>query len=142
MLKAERYREWWSAVRAASGAPWWAIAWGMIRALASGRVPTRVWRRRIQTCGKCPIYRPASRTCGPRSGHLVGVVGDVGCGCYVPFMARTKAPYKGVGGAGCWGRASLGIGWGSLPAAAEPTKAVVEPAMQIDDSPAGRRRRR
>jgi len=108
-MNLSRYLDWWFLVRAAAAdTPLWRLAWGMLRALASGRVSRFQWRQRIRTCGKCPIYRPATRTCGPRSGHLLGVAGEVGCGCYVPFMARTKAPYRG----GCWGRASLGIGWG------------------------------
>jgi hypothetical protein len=35
-----------------------------------------------------------------------------GCGCYVPFLALTRAPYTGAGGTGCWGRAQRGNGFG------------------------------
>lgn len=115
-MKLTRYRDWWRVVGAAmKDEPWWRVALGMARALATGGVSRAEWRRRLKVCGKCPIYRPVGRTCGPRDGAVVGIDGVAGCGCYVPFAARTDAPYQGEGGRGCWGRAVLGIrfGWGS-----------------------------
>lgn len=81
-----------------------------IRALRSGRVDPVVWRRRMEVCRRCKIFdRELMRCRGPR---VNGV--ELGCGCYVPVLALTKAPYSGPGGIGCWGRAALGerFGWG------------------------------
>lgn len=79
----------------------------MLAALASGPVDRLTWRRRIQRgCMQCPIYNRERKVCRspfPAYSHL-------GCGCYVPFLAMTRRPYKG----GCWGRMMMGapFGWG------------------------------
>lgn len=113
-MKAARYMEWWRALRAAHGTrPWWRLAWGMVRAMLSGGVSRAEWRRRMRICSRCPIYRHGTRTCGPKAGWAWGYE-SVGCGCYVPFKARTALPYRGAERAGCWGRAAGVVdGWGS-----------------------------
>jgi hypothetical protein len=82
-------------------------AMAILGALASGGVQAATWRRRIRTCMTCPIYDRRTKACRspfPAYRHL-------GCGCYVPFLARTKEPYPN----GCWGRAVMGppFGWGA-----------------------------
>lgn len=87
----------------------------MLRAVLTGQVDRARWRARIRTCRKCPIYDGELRRCrGPYTG-VVGVK-PAGCGCYVPFLALTKEPYRGAHGTprnGCWGRATMGgsFGW-------------------------------
>ena len=81
----------------------------MLRALLTGPVPRSVWRQRIRTCQRCPIYDRVHKACrviSPRGARL-------GCGCYVPFKALSASPYEGDGGRGCWGRATMGEseGW-------------------------------
>jgi len=86
----------------------------LMRAVFSGRVSSEQWKRRMAVCRRCPIFdRTMMRCRGPR---VNGV--DLGCGCYVPFLAKTRAPYRGVGGKGCWGRSVVGqrFGWGALEA--------------------------
>lgn len=81
--------------------------WPMVRALCTGRVSFRVWRRRMRTCARCPIYDRELRRC--RGPVLNGV--ETGCGCYVVFLALTRRPYP----LGCWGRQVVGpgFGWGA-----------------------------
>lgn len=98
-----RLREWYEVLRLEGERgrlPWWK----MVRAVWSGPVPRAVWRRRMRTCLRCPLYNPAYRSCRPVSHpHL-------GCGCYVPFTALSAAPYD----AGCWGRGMAeDVGWPS-----------------------------
>lgn len=56
------------------------------------RVPKKIWKERIRTCSKCPIYHPLKKSCG----HNPEVSG-VGCGCYMPFKSASMA-------ATCWAR--------------------------------------
>ena len=110
-MKIERYWEWRGAVRNMKGKPWWVLLWRMVKAGRRGFVDKVLWRRRMRICGKCPVYRHGTRTCGLRKGAFMGVE-TVGCGCYVPFLASAAAPYEGKGGSGCWGRAEFGEGFG------------------------------
>jgi len=113
-MKFERYLEWWDAVRRThEGVSWWRLVIRMGRAVISGWVSVLEWRRRMKVCGKCPLYRHALRTCGIKRGSAFGIRGDAGCGCYVPMMARSAAPYRADGVKGCWGRVVLGpkFGW-------------------------------
>jgi len=59
-------------------------------------VSKRTWRRRYRTCVRCPVYRYRTKTCGNG--------GDIGCGCYTPFLAMTRIKE-------CWGKEHFGIGW-------------------------------
>ena len=81
----------------------------MARAVMTGRVSPRTWKRRMRTCRKCPIYDRELRRC--RGPVFRADQAAAGCGCYVVFNALAKAPYP----AGCWGRAALGpsFGWGA-----------------------------
>jgi hypothetical protein len=80
----------------------------MLRAICTGRVSPRVWRRRMRTCLKCPIYDRELRRC--RGPVFVAGTPAPGCGCYVVYTALTKRPYP----AGCWGRQWVAhdFGWG------------------------------
>jgi hypothetical protein len=97
------YRE-WQAVLAEEGRT--VSRWSMVRAVRSGGTSQRVWRRRMKICRRCPIYDRELRRC---RGPVIGGV-KPGCGCYVPFSAKTRRPYED----GCWGRTHLGypFGWG------------------------------
>jgi len=61
-----------------------------------GFVAKQEWKQRIQICNTCPIYNKQLRQCK---------WGELGCGCYVPFLAKTKGS--------CWGRDNIGgdFGW-------------------------------
>lgn len=84
---------------------WLEIGWDAIlgiyrgaRQLRKGHVVDKLeWRRRMKVCFKCPIYDARYRRCR---------LGDMGCGCYVPFMALVKKE--------CWMREKYGkaFGWG------------------------------
>lgn len=81
----------------------------MLKALWSGRVDTATYHARIRTCRGCPIYDREFRACrapNPTGGPRFG------CGCYVPFLAKMRAPYP----LGCWVRGiAPAMGWPSLP---------------------------
>src|ERR1043166_7551532 len=53
----------------------------------------RRWRARLRVCRRCPIYDRSLRRCRPYTGA------DVGCGCYVPFLALFSAH--------CWATENL-----------------------------------
>lgn len=98
-----RLREWRTVVwkeRASLSAP------RLLRAILSGPVPREVWRRRMRTCGKCPIHaRQLIRVNGVLT--WVGLHAcrydhggaKLGCGCLTTAVALTANPY----GKGCWG---------------------------------------
>jgi hypothetical protein len=99
-----RLKQWRSAVAAAGNK---ASIPKMLKSLIDGIVPRTVWRQRMRTCARCPIYDPRGKVCKspyPGEEHL-------GCGCFTPFSALTTEPYAG----GCWGRAAFGgdFGWGA-----------------------------
>lgn len=81
------------------------LALKMLRAILSGPVPRRVWRRRMRKgCFKCPIYNPVTKACRPIHPEFK----HLGCGCYTPFSALWARPYRN----GCWGRDHMeNIGW-------------------------------
>ena len=69
-----------------------------------GGVSRREWERRMRVCRGCPLYDGGMRRCRPWTGSKLG------CGCYVPYLALSRRPYRG----GCWGKTYLpgeGIGW-------------------------------
>ena len=112
-MKLKRLKEWHHAVAdARTRMSWLQITRAIISALSSGSVSQQVWAQRIKICNRCPIYRHVNRTCGPRSGRMLGLSGELGCGCYVPFMAKTAIPYVGTHASGCWGKSSGVVeGW-------------------------------
>ncbi len=60
----------------------------------------RVWRQKIRVCRKCLLFDRTLKRCRPFSGS------PLGCGCYVPYMAKVKKH--------CWGKENLSeedIGW-------------------------------
>lgn len=76
---------------------------GMLKAILSGGVTLRAWRRRMRVCLKCPVFDGELRRCRsywPR---------EAGCGCYTVWLAKTRRPYA----KGCWGRTFVGddFGW-------------------------------
>lgn len=99
-----RLREWLKAIRMAGygNVPWW----GLVLALWSGPVSRTVWRQRIRTCLRCPLYSKPGGVMLCQSTHpkMYGV----GCRCYIPFKALTAAPHE----AGCFGRMLMpDLGW-------------------------------
>ena len=79
--------------------------WKMLRAILTGPVEARTFRRRARVCLRCPLYHKPLRQCsGPTfKGNRTG------CGCYIPWLLRVRRPYPD----GCWGRQFVGgrFGW-------------------------------
>lgn len=74
------------------------------RAMLSGPVPPDVWRDRVRTCLRCPVYDRELKACFKEleDGRRTG------CGCYTPFKNFTANPY----GDGCWGHSiAVYVGW-------------------------------
>jgi hypothetical protein len=70
----------------------------MIWAAASVPVGRKEWRRRVRVCRQCPIFDRSIKRCRPSNKS------DLGCGCYVPFMAVFKKQ--------CWGDENTeNVGW-------------------------------
>jgi len=92
----KRLRQWVAALRMAGvrNVPWL----GLISAILSGPVPRSVWRARMRTCMKCPLYSKPEGVLICRSTHpdMLGL----GCSCYLPFTAMTAKAYEN----GCFGR--------------------------------------
>lgn len=101
---SRRLRQWVAALRLAGvrNVPWW----GLVQAVWSGPVPRKVWRERMRTCMRCPLYSRPGGIPLCRSSHpdMLGI----GCGCYLPFTAAAAEPYVG----GCYGRTlAPDLGW-------------------------------
>lgn len=80
----------------------------LLSATRTGGVTRKEWRRRMRICRACPLFDPSLRRCRPFDGSKLG------CGCFVPFMALTKTPYRSETRSGCWGRVFLNqhdVGW-------------------------------
>ena len=75
------------------------------------RVPDAIWRERLRTCSQCVIYDRSLHRCNAET-----PIGEVGCGCWCPAVAKMPAPYASEKGRGCWGRATMGegFGWGEF----------------------------
>lgn len=94
-----RFRQWLAAVALAGGKVSF-IA--MLRALMTGQVSKAQWRQRMRVCMKCPVYDPVRKLCrreigAPYEGRYGVVYTEpqvIGCGCYTPYLARTRAPYR------------------------------------------------
>lgn len=101
----QRYREWWEVLREEGASmPPLRRAWMLIlltwHALKLFRRTDTEWRRKIRHCHGCILYDKMLKRCRPYTGSLLG------CGCYVPYMAKVKKH--------CWGKENLpdeGIGW-------------------------------
>lgn len=111
-----RYSQWQAALALAGHEVSW---WKMIRALFSGRVDARTYARRLRACRACIIYDRETRTC--RAPNPFKPEQPLGCGCYVPYKAKARAPYSiarantiqpGAVVRGCWGRVHVGHGFG------------------------------
>jgi|TARA_Y100000310_G_C20682119_1_gene816599 hypothetical protein len=99
-MKLKRIRE-WREVLYRTGAYASFKAWiYLIKHVFVLGVSKRRWRRRYAACIRCPIYIEKYKMCGPGDEEE----SQLGCGCYVPFLAMTRIK-------GCWGRRNFGIGW-------------------------------
>lgn len=58
-----------------------------------------IWRSRMYTCYRCPVFDKSRKICRPYKGSVLG------CGCYAPYKALVKDR--------CWGRQNMGehFGW-------------------------------
>ena len=86
---------------------WIRLGWWILGKVwrSGGVVERKEWRRRLRVCRKCPVYDFGLKRCRPWSGSKLG------CGCFVPFLAKLKEPYRG----GCWADENLpgeDFGWG------------------------------
>jgi hypothetical protein len=99
----KRVREWLAVIRSeglsSSLRGILAVGWKVL----FGGVNRSRFRARIRRCSKCPIYDPVLKKCRPYPGS------ELGCGCYVPFKALIRIPYRGPAGEGCWGDAILTV---------------------------------
>jgi hypothetical protein len=66
--------------------------WPDVRLLFGPRVSRALWRRRMRTCLRCPLFEPGTYRCAA----LVGFR-EMGCGCSMPVKALFKKST-------CWGR--------------------------------------
>ena len=76
----------------------WKAFKGVLRGLFELRkhnVSKAEWIRRMKVCIKCPIYDTKYRSCR---------LGNMGCGCYVPFSNLVKKQ--------CWSRDKYGLAFG------------------------------
>lgn len=109
----QRLWEWREVLRWAHGAgikiPWL----GMVRAILTGPVPRAVWRLRIRTCWKCPLFRRELidkkkrlflRACSSVHPDFKGL----GCQCSTTMLALSAEPYPGGCIAKFWGSK---LGW-------------------------------
>ena len=97
---------WWDYEDARDGGRLGGLVVKMVLPVIAGRgvVGRGVWRARVRICWRCPVYSRRARQC-----RLVDGDRWLGCGCYVPFMALVRAPYR----RGCWWREWVGEdgGW-------------------------------
>lgn len=105
--RVRRLREWLNAGRLAGKR---VKIMALLRYWYGPSVDSRSWRARIRVCRRCPLFEAANRRC-----HREVSDGILGCGCWVPAVAKMPEPYQGPGGMGCWGRAAVGPGFGWGP---------------------------
>jgi len=89
------YREWLKVLWLERG--WKAfkgVLWGLFE-IRKHNVSKAEWIRRAKVCMKCPIYDARYRRCR---------LGNMGCGCYVPFSNLVKKQ--------CWAREQYGLAFG------------------------------
>jgi hypothetical protein len=81
-LKWKRLLTWGACLRDAGGAPgvrgYLSMAWLGIHSLRPQNA--RLWRQRLRTCQRCPVYDRELKRCGVAGSGL-------GCGCFVPYKA-------------------------------------------------------
>lgn len=92
-LKWARFKEWREVLeeegRTMTWRSWLHMAGEAVAALI-WPVNRSLYRHRIRTCMKCPLYDRGLRRCRPYTGS------EAGCGCFVPYRAQTPSP--------CWWR--------------------------------------
>lgn len=101
----QRYREWAEVLKEERQTMTFRQKISMVIDLVTKSVSVfgktdHMWRRKMRICRNCIIYDRTMRRCRPYTGS------DVGCGCYVPFMAKVKKH--------CWATENVpkeGIGW-------------------------------
>lgn len=113
---SKRLREWIGVLRWAHGRQV-SIPWSkMLVAILSGPVPRSVWRSRIRTCWKCPLFRRELvdpkrrlfiRACSSTHPDFVGL----GCQCNTTMLALWAEPYPRGCIARFWGE--MEMGWGA-----------------------------
>ena len=126
-----RFKQWLEVLalerRAAGRLPWLT----MLAAILSGVVPRAVWRERMRTCMRCPLYSTVEGKTGRlhlcKSTHpdMLGV----GCGCAVNVSALSARPYF----YGCYGRdIDSSLGWGAhvWPSRWARVRSIVDFAMR------------
>jgi len=97
-LKPVRFREWWAIVKLEGGTNGLLPLLKMLHKGFMLGVGRKTWRTRLRTCIKCPIYNANLRQCRPLWND------EMGCGCYVPFLAMTRGE--------CWGKTNTeNLGW-------------------------------
>lgn len=77
--------------------------WRAFMAKPESEVSEEMFQARMAVCRECPVYNPKRKTCGfvEHDGKVLG------CGCYLPVLARLKATH-------CWIRENTqleGVGW-------------------------------
>ena len=82
--------------------PWFKMALTVLQ----GPVPRAVWRQRIRTCLRCPLYRGDLRACSSVHPAFKGL----GCQCNTTILALFPEPYPGGCIARAWGEETMG--WG------------------------------
>lgn len=93
----------WGILRVFRGILRGALFWGIERVMwwRYPKVSREEWVERVRWCEeRCPIYDKGLKRCRPYDGSKLG------CGCYVPYLAWIREPYRGsegVGSGGCWG---------------------------------------
>lgn len=103
-LKLARWREWLEVLaeeqRRLTWRDWLGMAWLGLKIPFT--VDRALWRQRMRSCGKCPIFDRSLHRCRPFSGS------PFGCGCHVIVKAMAPA-------AKCWARENLPVdsvyGW-------------------------------
>lgn len=100
----KRIPEWLAVIRWNAGRnvpiPWL----HMLAVILGGPVPRAVWRSRIRTCLRCPLYRADLRACSSIHPEHLGL----GCGCHCPVTCLFAEPYKGGCIARSWGETEMG----------------------------------
>ena len=100
-----RYLEWWAVV-VEEGQHMgilrrlWMLLTLTLHALKLFGRTDKEWRRKIRICHRCILYDKWMKRCRPFTGS------ELGCGCYVPYMAKAKKH--------CWATENVpkeGIGW-------------------------------
>ncbi len=90
-LKFKRLAEWRMVLeeegRFMTWRNWLHMANQALRAFTRPPSPD-VYRHRLLTCQRCPLFDRGLKRCRPYTGS------DYGCGCYVPYRAKAAGP--------CW----------------------------------------